>query len=99
MLSNILFHKSCNFYNSVIIAKNLNKHNSSIFFQCCINYFYGMGQGKFYLIVLSNFVSFFIEMTFISCAINDGSIDIKNKDTFKANSIDIEYYDVNTSDY
>jgi hypothetical protein len=38
-------------------------------------------------------------MTFISCAINDGSIDIKNKDKFKVNSIDKEYYDVNTSDY
>ena len=35
------------------------------------------------MIILSNCVSFFIEMTFISCAINDDSIDTKNKDKIR----------------
>ena len=51
------------------------------------------------MIILSNFDSLFIEMKFISFAIDNRSIDIKNKDKFKANSIDIESYDANTSYY
>ena len=51
------------------------------------------------MIILSNFASFFSKMKFISYAIDNRSIDIKNKDNFKATNIDIESYDANTSYY